>query len=102
MPDLEDCGLLSIGYKYLHEEITGSNGEERLYDVDSLSGLSDEKKEEFLIQIFDYFRHRGCMKSNDRTESAVQDLTKQIRDNLKSDVYKRQDSLYSGLMKQIS
>lgn len=84
MPDLEDCGLLSIGYKYLHEEITGSNGEERLYDVDSLSGLSDEEKEEFLIQIFDYFRHRGCMKSNDRTESAVQDLTKQIRDNLKS------------------
>lgn len=84
MPNLEDCGLLSVEYKYLHDEITGNNGEERLYDIDTLQGLTDEEKEEFLIQIFDYFRHRGCMKSADRTESAVQDLTKKIRDNLKS------------------
>lgn len=83
MPDLEDCALLTIGYKYLHDEIFGTNGEERLYDIDSLSGLSDEDKEIFLTQIFDYFRHRGCLHSNQRTESAVQDLTKQIRDNLK-------------------
>lgn len=84
MPNLEDCGLLSIGYKYLHDEITGDNGEERLYDIETLQGLSDEDKEEFLIQIFDYFRHRGCMKSNERAEAFVQDLTKQIRDNLKA------------------
>lgn len=84
MPNLEDCGLLSIGYKYLHGEITGDNGDERLYDVETLQGLSDSDKEEFLIQIFDYFRHRGCMKSTDRTESAIQDLTKQIRENLKT------------------
>lgn len=84
MPNLEDCGLLSIEYKYLHDEITGNNGEERLYDIETLQGLSDEEKEEFIIQILDYFRHRGCMKSANRTESAVQDLSKQIRDNLKS------------------
>lgn len=84
MPNLEDCGLLSIEYKYLHDEITGNNGEERLYDTDTLQGLNDEEKEEFLIQIFDYFRHRGCMKSPERTEASIQDLTKQIRDNLKS------------------
>ena len=84
MPDLEDCALLSINYKYLHDEIAGENGEERLYDVETLTGLSDEDKEEFIIQILDYFRHRGCLKSVDRTEATVQDLTKQIRDNLKS------------------
>ena len=84
MPNLEDCGLLTIGYKYLHDEITGDNGEERLYDVETLQGLSDKDKEEFIIQIFDYFRHRGCMKSSDRTESSVRDLAKQIRETLKA------------------
>ena len=84
MPNLEDCALLSVNYKFLHDEITGENGLDRLYDVETLEGLSDEDKEEFLTQIFDYFRHRGCLKYSDRTESSVQDLTKLIRENLKS------------------
>ena len=82
MPNLEDCALLDISYKYLHEEITGENDSERLYDIPELDGLSDEDKEEFLIQIFDYFRHRRCMYDNNRTENAVIDLEKSVRNTL--------------------
>lgn len=82
MPNLEDCALLDISYKYLHEEITGENNSERLYDIPELDGLSDEDKEEFLIQIFDYFRHRRCMYDNNRTENAVIDLEKSVRNTL--------------------
>ena len=84
MPNLEDCALLTINYKYLHEEIYGENGGERLYDIPELKGLNDEKKEEFLIQIFDYLRHKLCIYSQERNESAVKDLTRSVRENLKS------------------
>lgn len=84
MPNLEDCALLTINYKYLHEEIFGENGSDRYYDIPELDGLEDAEKEEFLIQIFDYLRHKLCIYSSDRKESAVKDLTKAVRDNLKS------------------
>lgn len=42
MPNLEECALLKINYEYLHDEITGENGCDRLYDIPELDGLSDE------------------------------------------------------------
>ena len=83
MPNLEDCALLRIDYKYLHDEITGENDSERLYDVPELDGLNDEQKEEFIIQILDYLRHKLCIYSSDRSESAVKDTMKAVRENLK-------------------
>ena len=84
MPNLEDCALLNISYKYLHDEIFGENGSERLYDIDQLDGLSDEQKEEFLTQIFDFFRHKLCLRTPDRTERAVKDTADAVRRTLKS------------------
>ncbi|MBO6237531.1 MAG: DEAD/DEAH box helicase, partial [Bacteroidales bacterium] len=84
MPNLEDCALLNISYKYLHDEIFGENGSERLYDIEQLDGLSDEQKEEFLTQIFDFFRHRLCIRTPDRTERAVKDTAEAVRRTLKS------------------
>ena len=84
MPNLEDCALLNINYEFLHDEITGENGSERLYDVPELEGLSDEAKEKFIIQILDFFRHQLCIYSQDRTDSAVKDIENQVRDSLKS------------------
>ncbi len=84
MPNLEDCALLNISYKYLHDEIFGENGAERLYDIDQLDGLSDEQKEEFLIQIFDFFRHKLCIRTPDRTERAVKDTAEAVRRSLKN------------------
>lgn len=83
MPNLEDCALLRIKYEFLHDEITGENGSERLYDIPQLDGLSDESKEKFLIQILDYLRHKLCIYSDDRTESTAKDLEKQVKENLK-------------------
>lgn len=84
MPNLEDCGLLQINYQYLHEEIFGEGDDERLYDIPELEGLSDENKEEFLIQIFDYFRHRCCMYTDSRKENVVADLTKAVREKMRA------------------
>ncbi len=80
MPNLEDCALLKIGYKYLHEGIV----EERLFDIPQLEGLDDEEKEEFLVQIMDYFRHRLCMACDDRTETKVKEIEKAVRAKLKN------------------
>ncbi len=80
MPNLEDCALLKIGYKYLHEGIV----EERLFDIPQLEGLDDAQKEEFLVQIMDYFRHRLCMACEDRTETKVKEIEKAVRAKLKS------------------
>lgn len=82
MPNLEECALLQINYKFLHDEVFGIDGTERLYDTPQFDGLSDVEKEDFIIQILDFFRHRLCMKSNGRTMSAVKDTEKAVRDRL--------------------
>lgn len=84
MPNLEDCALLKINYEFLHDEIFGENGSDRLYDIPELAGLSDENKECFIIQILDYLRHKLCIYFDDRTNEAVKDIEKQVRDNLRS------------------
>lgn len=84
MPNLEDCALLNIDYKYLHDEITGENDSERLYDIPELEGLNDRDKETFLVQLFDYFRHRGAMYSRYRTPGTVEDLTREAQAQFKS------------------
>ncbi len=80
MPNLEDCALLKISYKYLHEGIV----EERLFDIPQLEGLDDPHKEEFLVQIMDYFRHHLCMACEDRTEQNVREIERAVRAKLKS------------------
>ena len=82
MPNLEECGLLRIDYLYLHEDIVGGEGLKRRYDVPELGGMSDDEKECFIIQILDYFRHKLCMHTEERTPSAVKDLEKGSNENL--------------------
>lgn len=82
MPNLEECALLQINYKYLHEDIFDAS--EPLYDTPRFDGLSNEDKEEFIVQILDFFRHRLCMSSKERTDSAVRDLEKSVRERLRS------------------
>jgi superfamily II DNA/RNA helicase len=84
MPNLEDCALLNINYEFLHDEITGENGCERLYDIPELEGLSDDAKEKFIIQILDYMRHQLCIYTAERSESNVKDIENQVREYLKS------------------
>lgn len=83
MPNLEDCAMLRISYKYLHDEIFGENGAERLYDIPQLEGLTDEEKEEFITQILDYMRHKLCIYSPDRTDQAVKEAMQAVREKLR-------------------
>ena len=83
MPNLEECALLNISYEYLHDEIFGLNGCERLYDTPAFDGLTDEQKEEFITQILDHFRHNLCIKSSERSATVVRDTDKRVRDFLK-------------------
>lgn len=84
MPNLEDCALLNIGYKYLHDEITGENNSECLYNIPELIGLNKGQKEEFITQILDYMRHKLCIYSSERTIQAVKDTAKAVKENLKA------------------
>lgn len=84
MPNLEDCALLNIGYKYLHDEITGENNSEYLYNIPELEGLNKGQKEEFITQILDYMRHKLCIYSSERTIQAVKDTAKAVKENLKA------------------
>lgn len=84
MPNLEDCALLKIDYEFLHDEITGNNGCERLYDIPELEGLTDEAKEIFIAQILDFLRHQLCIYTADRSDSNVKDIENQVREYLKS------------------
>ena len=84
MPNLENCALLDIKYEFLHEEIFGIDGNERLYDnKPELEGLTDEQKEEFLTQVLDYFRHRLCLRTSTRNINPVRELENDIRTFLK-------------------
>lgn len=84
MPNLEDCALLNIGYKYLHDEITGENNSGYLYNIPELEGLNKGQKEEFITQILDYMRHKLCIYSSERTIQAVKDTAKAVKENLKA------------------
>ena len=69
---------------FIHDEITGENNSESLYDIPELEGLDDEQKEEFITQILDYLRHKLCIYSSERTIQAVKDTSKAVRENLKA------------------
>ena len=84
VPNLEDVALLKISYQYLHDEITGENGSQRLYDFDELNGLSDHDKETFLTIIFDYLRRNGCMYDPNREPDTARDLTEQVKTEINS------------------
>lgn len=84
LPSLEDCALLRIRYKYLHEEVCGTDGAERLYDIPELDGLTDSEKEHFITQVLDYFRRRLCLKAQDRTGSGAEALARDVRAKIRA------------------
>lgn len=86
MPNLEQCALVDIRYKYLHDEVFGFSEDlepcERLYDLPEFEGLDDGEKYEFIIQILDFFRHNLCMEEEDHMGSKPEELAKDIRNSL--------------------
>ena len=86
MPNLEQCALVDVRYKYLEDEVFGMDSEgekcDRLYDLPAFEGMSDTDKYEFIVQILDFFRHNLCMQEEDHVGSKPEELAKEIRDHL--------------------
>ncbi|KAA3606603.1 MAG: DUF1998 domain-containing protein [Calditrichaeota bacterium] len=85
MPNLEQCGLLEISYKYLKE-----NSQENKYwkDIPLLERMSIEEREDFIRQILDYFRTSYAIYLNDYLDSntsVISQKTKQIKDKVKAE-----------------
>ena len=81
MPNLEQCALLEIHYKYLSEEAAT---DKHWVDIPILNRLDSTRREEFLVQTLDYIRtsnaiyHRFFFEEN-------RVLVSRIKDNLKGD-----------------
>jgi superfamily II DNA/RNA helicase len=58
MPNLEQCGLLSISYKYIQEEIENPDA---WNDIPFLNNFTPEERLEFVINTLDFFRTSNAL-----------------------------------------
>jgi superfamily II DNA/RNA helicase len=85
LPNLEQCGLLRIGYKDLEETVAQ---EELWQDPQNpyplLPLLPPQARKELLQQIFDYFRKAYALRAKKLEPAALEENAKRIREKLKS------------------
>ena len=80
LPNLEQCGLLQIEYKYLTESVVDNS----LWKPnDLLYAMSPEERQEFLHQIFDFFRKSFALSFSMLEPSAIAQNAKRIREKLR-------------------
>lgn len=81
LPNLEQCGLLRIEYKHLKDSINDNS----LWEPNELlSKMSPEEREEFLQQIFDFFRKSYALSFSMLEPGAISSNAKRIREKLKA------------------
>lgn len=81
LPNLEQCALLTIGYKNLKENC---ELDKPWQSVPIIFSLSKVNRAEVIYQILDYFRKSYALYSNDYlTSRAIEEKTKIIRERLK-------------------
>lgn len=81
LPNLEQCGLLTITYKHLPEsaaidELWASN--------ELLLAMSPKEREEFLHQLFDFFRKSYALHYSMLEPGAISQNTRRIREKLRA------------------
>ncbi|HOU03560.1 MAG TPA: DEAD/DEAH box helicase [Bacteroidales bacterium] len=79
LPNLEQCALLKIEYKYLDESV---NDESLWKDQELLARMPAEKRKEFLYQIFDFFRKSYALSYTMLEPSVISINTIKIREKL--------------------
>jgi len=80
MPNLEQCGLLTIEYRHLKESAT----DDTLWEPNMfLSKLVGEKREEILHQVFDYFRKAYALGFSMLEPAVINQNAKKIREKLR-------------------
>jgi superfamily II DNA/RNA helicase len=80
LPNLEQCGLLSIKYKFLTEAVQDASlwKQNELLDV-----MSATEREEFLFQIFEFFRKAYALSFSMLEPAAINKNTAIIKEKLK-------------------
>lgn len=79
MPNLEQCALLNVRYRYLEEELTNESNWEEL---PLLQSMSIDERREFLIQTLDFIRTSNAIHHRFFfSEEAI--VTNRIKDRLK-------------------
>lgn len=81
MPNLEQCALLSIEYKYLDESVSDNS---LWQSNDLLFVMSPEKRKEFLHQLFDFFRKSYALNLSMLEPGVISTNTRKIKEKLKS------------------
>lgn len=81
LPNLEQCALLKINYKYLVENCSDDTN---WADIPLLEILSVDERIEVVSQLLDYFRKSYALYSNEYlTQKAITEKGKNIRERLK-------------------
>jgi len=81
LPNLEQCALLSIGYKHLNKNCAS---DESWQGVPFLEGLSNKERTEIVSEILEFFRKSYAMSSEEYlTQNAINEKYKEIKERLK-------------------
>jgi superfamily II DNA/RNA helicase len=81
LPNLEQCALLEIDYKYLKENCSS---DESWRGIPFIEKLSAEKRTEVIYQVLDFFRKSYALHSEEYlTQNAINIKYKEIREKLK-------------------
>lgn len=82
LPNLEQCALLEIDYKYLNENCAS---DESWKDIPVLNTISVEERIEVVYQILDFFRKSYALFSEEYlTPNAINEKNKDIKEKLKA------------------
>lgn len=80
LPNLEQCALLNIEYKYLDSSVN----EDHLWEgFDLLRVMNSRQRKDFLHQIFDFFRKSYALSYSMLESSAINHNEKRIKEKLK-------------------
>lgn len=81
LPNLEQCALLSIEYKYLDESVIDNS---LWAKNDLLRQMSSAERKVFLLQIFDFFRKCYALHYSMLESNTLEQNVKRIREKLKA------------------
>jgi len=79
LPNLEQCALLSIGYKFLDESVRDNTLWQSSMLLDK---MAPEERLEFLVQVFDFFRKSYALEFSMLEPSAINQNSRKIREKL--------------------
>ncbi len=82
LPNLEQCAILKISYRYLDENCEAAEFWEK---VPIVNKLGPNERKEFIFQVLDFFRKSYAISNEEYlTERSIRENSREIRENLKA------------------